>query len=138
MFGNGNNHKLKIFSGRANRRLAEDIAKVLGVPLGRITLGDFPDGETSVRIDEDVRGRDVFVVQSTCTPVNQSGMCARGSSGSRIIWRSIRSKASNLLRRLMTRPGPRYGDCIWIPAQPRSKSCFNGKSLTGYVLRSNL
>ncbi len=71
MFGNGNNHKLKIFSGRANRPLAEGIAKVLGVPLGRATLTDFPDGETGVRIDEDVRGRDVFVVQPTCTPVNQ-------------------------------------------------------------------
>ena len=71
MFGNGNNNKLKIFSGRANRPLAEGIAKVLGVPLGRATLDDFPDLETSVRIDEDVRGRDVFVVQPTCTPVNQ-------------------------------------------------------------------
>jgi len=48
VFGNGNNHKLKIFSGRANRPLAENIARVLGVPLGRATLGDFPDGETSV------------------------------------------------------------------------------------------
>ena len=74
MFGNGNNHKLKIFSGRANRPLAEGIASDLGGPLGRITLGDFPDGETSVRIDEDVRGRDVFVVQPTCPPVNQNLM----------------------------------------------------------------
>jgi ribose-phosphate pyrophosphokinase len=74
VFGNGNNHKLKIFSGRANRPLAEGIAKVLGVPLGRATLEDFPDGETKVSIDEDVRGRDVFVVQSTCTPVNQNLM----------------------------------------------------------------
>src|SRR5579883_2995991 len=71
VFGNGNNNKLKIFSGRANRPLAENIARVLGVPLGRITIDDFPDQETSVRIDEDVRGRDVFLVQSTCTPVNQ-------------------------------------------------------------------
>jgi ribose-phosphate pyrophosphokinase len=74
VFGNGNNHKLKIFSGRANRPLAESIAKQLGVPLGRATLEDFPDLETSVRIDEDVRGRDVFVVQPTCTPVNQNLM----------------------------------------------------------------
>ena len=74
MFGNGNNHKLKIFSGRANRPLAESIARVLGVPLGNLTLGNFPDGETSVRIDEDVRGRDVFVVQPTCPPVNENLM----------------------------------------------------------------
>ena len=74
MFGNGNNHKLKIFSGRANRPLTENIARTLGVPLGRITLGNFPDGETTVRIEEDVRGRDVFVVQPTCPPVNENLM----------------------------------------------------------------
>ncbi len=74
MFGMGNNNGLKIFSGRANRPLAEGIAKVLKQPLGRVTLEDFPDGETGVRIEEDVRGRDVFVVQPTCTPVNHNLM----------------------------------------------------------------
>ncbi|MCE9562366.1 MAG: ribose-phosphate pyrophosphokinase [Planctomycetes bacterium] len=74
VFGNGNNNKLKIFSGRANRSLAEKIAVDLGSGMGRISIGDFPDGETSVRIDEDVRGRDVFIVQSICTPVNQNLM----------------------------------------------------------------
>jgi ribose-phosphate pyrophosphokinase len=74
VFGNGNNHKLKIFSGRANRPLAENIARHLGVPLGNVTLGNFPDGETNARIEEDVRGRDVFVVQPTCTPVNETLM----------------------------------------------------------------
>ncbi|MBN9119890.1 MAG: ribose-phosphate diphosphokinase, partial [Planctomycetes bacterium] len=71
VLGNGNNRGLKIFGGRSNRPLADGIARTLGVPLGRITLDDFPDGETKVSIDEDVRGRDVFIVQSTCTPVNQ-------------------------------------------------------------------
>lgn len=74
MIGTGSTHKLKIFSGRANRPLAETIAKHLGVPLGNINLGTFPDGETMVRIDEDVRGRDVFLVQPTCPPVNQHTM----------------------------------------------------------------
>jgi ribose-phosphate pyrophosphokinase len=69
-----NNHKLKVFSGRANRALAERIANNLGDTLGRIVLDNFPDGEISVRIDEDVRGRDVFVVQSTCPPVNENLM----------------------------------------------------------------
>src|ERR1700757_1805512 len=69
-----NNNKLKVFSGRANIRLAENIANVLGDPLGKITLSNFPDGEISVRIEEDVRGRDVFVVQPTCPPVNDSLM----------------------------------------------------------------
>src|SRR5256884_8227938 len=69
-----NNHKLKVFSGRANRALAERIANNLGDTLGRIVLDNFPDGEISVRIDEDVRGRDVFIVQSTCPPVNENLM----------------------------------------------------------------
>src|SRR4051794_7271893 len=69
-----NNHKLKIFSGRANLGLAERIAHCLGDPLGKIELRHFPDGENSVRIDEDVRGRDVFLVQPTCPPVNENLM----------------------------------------------------------------
>ena len=67
-----NNHKLKVFTGRANRPLADNIARHLGVALGNLNLGNFPDGETSVRIDEDVRGRDVFIVQPTCPPVNEN------------------------------------------------------------------
>ncbi len=69
-----NNNQLKVFSGRANPRLAERIAHVLGDPPGRVTLSNFPDGEISVRIEEDVRGRDVFLVQSTCPPVNENLM----------------------------------------------------------------
>src|SRR5216683_8317720 len=69
-----NNFQLKVFSGRANVPLAEKIAQYLGDPLGRIELKNFPDGESWARIDEDVRGRDVFVVQSTCHPVNENLM----------------------------------------------------------------
>lgn len=65
-------HDLKIFSGRANPQLSREIADYLGVPLGRISLGNFPDGEISCKIDEDVRGRDVFIIQPTCPPVNES------------------------------------------------------------------
>jgi ribose-phosphate pyrophosphokinase len=68
------NNQLKVFSGRANIPLAEKIATCLGDTLGRITLANFPDGEVSVRIEEDVRGRDIFLVQSTCPPVNDSLM----------------------------------------------------------------
>src|SRR5262245_4724569 len=64
---NGNNH-LKLFSGRANPKLAEDIARYVGLPLGRLSLTNFPDGEISVKIEEDVRGRDVFLIQPTCQP----------------------------------------------------------------------
>src|SRR5215471_7213419 len=69
-----NNNKLKVFSGRANIRLAEKIANCLGDTLGKITIGNFPDGEINVRIEEDVRGRDIFLVQPTCPPVNESLM----------------------------------------------------------------
>src|SRR5271168_4136074 len=68
------NHKLKVFSGRANVPLAEKIAQCLGDPLGKITLQNFPDGEVWCRIEEDVRGRDVLVVQPTCPPVNENLM----------------------------------------------------------------
>src|SRR6516165_9634155 len=67
-------HKMKIFTGRANQQLAEEIATYLDMPLGHMTLDNFPDGEHSVRIDEDVRGRDVYVVQPTCPPVNDNLM----------------------------------------------------------------
>jgi ribose-phosphate pyrophosphokinase len=69
-----NQNNLKVFSGRANPRLAERIAQCLGDPLGHITFQNFPDGEFLSRIDEDIRGRDVFVVQATCPPVNENIM----------------------------------------------------------------
>jgi ribose-phosphate pyrophosphokinase len=68
------NNRLKVFSGRANIALAEKIARHLGDSLGKITLSNFPDGEISVRIEEDVRGRDIFLVQPTCPPVNENLM----------------------------------------------------------------
>jgi ribose-phosphate pyrophosphokinase len=61
---------LRVFSGRANPALSGRICDYLGLPLGRISLADFPDGETSCKINEDIRGRDVFLVQPTCPPVN--------------------------------------------------------------------
>jgi ribose-phosphate pyrophosphokinase len=66
--------ELKIFSGRANLPLAEGICKHLNIPLGRITLQSFPDTETSCKIEEDIRGRDVFLIQPTCQPVNDNLM----------------------------------------------------------------
>jgi ribose-phosphate pyrophosphokinase len=69
-----NMHKLKVFSGRANRPLAQAIVEHLGDSLGRLHISDFPDGETKVAIEEDVRGRDIFVVQPTCPPVNHNLM----------------------------------------------------------------
>ena len=61
-------HGLKLLSGTANRGLAEEISRHLGVELCRVNLGRFADGEISVRIDENVRGNDVFIVQPTNPP----------------------------------------------------------------------
>jgi ribose-phosphate pyrophosphokinase len=66
--------ELKIFSGRANSPLAEAICDHLHLKLARITLGKFPDTENYCKIEEDVRGRDIFLVQPTCPPVNDTLM----------------------------------------------------------------
>ncbi len=65
---------LKLFSGNANRKLAADIAAYIGIPVCEADVSSFPDGETKVRIMEDVRGADVFVIQPTCFPQNQNLM----------------------------------------------------------------
>jgi ribose-phosphate pyrophosphokinase len=64
--------ELKIFSGRANSVLAAKICRHLHLEPAAITLGKFPDGENYCKLDEDVRGRDVFLVQPTCPPVNDN------------------------------------------------------------------
>lgn len=61
---------MSVFSGGANRALAEKIAGAIGLALGRATVGRFSDGEVQVEIHDNVRGRDVFIVQPTCAPTN--------------------------------------------------------------------
>jgi len=65
---------LKIFAGNSNRELAKEICKYLGVPLGEADVSRFPDGEIKVKIEESVRGLDVFIIQSTCPPTNENLM----------------------------------------------------------------
>ncbi len=65
---------IKIFTGNSNPNVARQIAATLGLPLGQAEVGTFSDGEISVSIKESVRGSDVFVVQSTCAPVNDNLM----------------------------------------------------------------
>jgi ribose-phosphate pyrophosphokinase len=83
--------EMKVFSGSANRELAERICKFIGVALGKATISSFPDGETYVRIEENVRGRDVFLIQPTSPPTNEHLMellimvdAARRASADRI------------------------------------------------------
>jgi ribose-phosphate pyrophosphokinase len=65
---------LMIFTGNANPALAEGVAKQLGLTLGKAVVSKFSDGEITVEINENVRGKDVFVIQSTCAPTNDSLM----------------------------------------------------------------
>src|SRR5664279_4457871 len=83
--------RMRIFTGNANPKLAEAVCKHLNVSLGRCTVGRFSDGEVMVELLENVRGKDVFVLQSTCHPTNDSLMevmvmvdALRRSSASRI------------------------------------------------------
>jgi len=65
---------LMVFAGNATPKLAADVAKRLNISLGRAQVGRFSDGEVSVEIHEHVRGKDVFVLQSTCAPANENLM----------------------------------------------------------------
>jgi ribose-phosphate pyrophosphokinase len=65
---------LALFAGNANPALAHDVARHLNTPLGRAAVGRFSDGEVSVELMENVRGRDVFLLQSTCPPANDNIM----------------------------------------------------------------
>src|SRR4051812_32659696 len=83
--------EMKVFSGSANRELAQRICDYIGTPLGQATISSFPDGETYVKIEENIRGRDVFIIQPTCPPTNQHLMellimvdAARRASADRI------------------------------------------------------
>ena len=69
-----NNSEFVVFTGNANRGMAEEIAKHLGAPLGQADVGRFSDGEVTVEIKQNVRTRDVFVVQPTCAPTNDNLM----------------------------------------------------------------
>ena len=83
--------ELKIFSGRANQDLTAKICRHLHLEPAAITLGKFPDGENYCKLDEDVRGRDVFLIQPTCPPVNDNLLellimidCCKRASAERI------------------------------------------------------
>ncbi|HYC72292.1 MAG TPA: ribose-phosphate pyrophosphokinase [Opitutaceae bacterium] len=83
--------RFKIFSGSSNRALAEEICASIGVQLGEATVTCFPDGESFVKINENIRGADVYIIQSTCPPTNHHLMellimidAARRASAQRI------------------------------------------------------
>ncbi|MCE5278569.1 MAG: ribose-phosphate pyrophosphokinase [Planctomycetaceae bacterium] len=65
---------LMLFSGRGNPDLARAISDYLNIPLGKVNSSVFPDGELMIKLEEDVRGRDIFIIQPTCSPVNETLM----------------------------------------------------------------
>jgi ribose-phosphate pyrophosphokinase len=82
---------LKVFSGSSNPALTAAVCKYLGISPGRAEISRFPDGEKVIRVEDDVRGRDCFVVQSTCRPVDEHLVelliyldCLRRASASRV------------------------------------------------------
>ena len=86
-----NNGSMMLLAGGSNPDLAIEIVRKLGIPLGNVLLGRFPEGEIQVQIRDNIRGKDVFIVQSTCTPPNENLMellilidAARRASAKRI------------------------------------------------------
>jgi len=65
---------MKLFGGTANQNLTQEVCQYLGIPPGKMMAKTFSDGETQIEIHENTRGMDVFVLQSTCTPVNDNLM----------------------------------------------------------------
>ena len=74
MVGSTATNDLMVFTGNANPQLAKTIVRNLEIPMGKASVGTFSDGETSVEIGENVRGKDVFVIQPTCVPTNNNLM----------------------------------------------------------------
>ncbi len=65
-------NNIQIFAGNANPTLAKKVCKYLSIPLGNVLVDRFPDGEIDVKVNEDVRGSDIFIIQPTCPPVNEN------------------------------------------------------------------
>lgn len=67
-------HDFRLFAGRANPALAKEIAAILGVEMGKISIGPFPNSETRVQIEESIRGTDIYLIQPTIEPANETLM----------------------------------------------------------------
>src|ERR1039458_1595752 len=85
---------VKVFSGTANEPLARAICKSIGLELGKITITPFPDGETFVKIEENVRGEDIFIIQPTAPPFGFTFSESSGSPNARVTATACAAKAS--------------------------------------------
>jgi len=68
------NKGLDIFTGTANPEFASEVSEILGIKISKADVGYFSDGELKVEIEENVRGHDTFIIQSTCSPTNKNVM----------------------------------------------------------------
>ena len=153
---------LKIFSGTANEPLARAICKSIGMELGQCTIKPFPDGETFVKIEENVRGEEVFIVQPTSPPTNHNLMelfimidALRRASAKRITTvmpfygyarqdrkdqprvpiTAMDSTSLALLRRLatMARPASRVCEYAWAIFNPPTSGLTTTRSVSFFV-----
>ena len=121
---NGVFSEYKIFAGNSNPELAEEIAAIMGKPLGKSTVSKFSDGEISVSLWESVRGEDVYIIQSTCNPTNDNLMellimvdAMKRASASRI------NAVILLLRLRQTGPKSEVERPYYSEADGRSSQC---------------
>src|SRR2546429_1580272 len=123
---------LKLFSGNANRPLAEEIAQYLRVPLSDAEVSRFSDGEVYVQVNENVRGADVFVIQPTCPPVNDTLMelLIMIDALKRASARRITAVLSYYSHALPHRNDPPPGSIAWRLAAPPASSTRVGRCLS--------
>ncbi|KAH1202355.1 Ribose-phosphate pyrophosphokinase 1, chloroplastic [Glycine max] len=108
-----NSNRLKLFSGRANPTLSQEIARYMGLELGKISIKRFADGEIYVQLQESVRGCNVYLIQPTCPPANENLMelkimidaCRRASAKNITATQGRESIAAKLVANLITKAG---------------------------------
>ena len=99
-----------VFTGNANPRLAQEVAKHLNLSLGRAIVGKFSDGEVMVELLENVRGKDVFVLQSTCAPTNDNLMeLLRDDRRAQALLGGARHRGDPVFRLCAPGPAPALG-----------------------------
>ena len=116
------NDSFMIFTGTANTRLAVDVVNHLDMSLGKMSVGRFSDGEVSVEINENVRGKDVFVLQPTCAPTNDNLMeimvmvDALEVTSWPVVAAVVSLLGGRLRSRLLVLSSERYRILVWLGA----------------------
>jgi len=104
MVGSVSTNDLMVFTGNANPELAKTIVQHLDIPLGIASVSEFSDGEISVEIGENVRGKDVFIIQPTCAPTNDNLMELM------VMIDAVKRASSNRVTAVIPQGGGQYAD----------------------------